>query len=147
MHSPWRLFRRGGQGPLLAPSRTDSFLVHCALPERRFSRGICLAGSQSRLTIAFLGCTGNALMVIDSLPQAEYQSANQGFPWNLDLVARARTIAVMLDRLDNGFYFNFCLYFLELPVTWHYYHACWPAICLFSCTPCFCAVVFLYGFL
>lgn len=63
-------------------------------------------------------------MVIDSLPKAEYQSANQGFPWNLDLVARARTIAVMLDRLDNGFYFNFCLYFLELPVTWHYYHAC-----------------------
>lgn len=62
-------------------------------------------------------------MVIDSLPQAEYQSANQGFPTNLELVAQARTIAVMLDSLGNGFYFNFCLYFLELPVSWHYYHA------------------------
>lgn len=46
-------------------------------------------------------------MVIDSLPQAEYQSANQGFPWNLELVVQARTIAVMLDSLGNGFYFNF----------------------------------------
>lgn len=40
----------------------------------------------------------------------------------------------MLKRFDNGSYFNFCLYFLELPVTWHY-RACWPATCLFSCTP------------
>lgn len=87
----------------------------------------------------------NALMIIDSLPQAEYQSANQGFPWNLELVAQARTIAVMLDSLSNGFYFNFCLYFLELPVTWHYDHACWLVICLFSCIPCFCAAVFHYG--
>lgn len=46
-------------------------------------------------------------MVTDSLPQAEYQSANGGSLWNLDLVARAGTIAVMLGRLDNGFYFNF----------------------------------------
>lgn len=53
-------------------------------------------------------------MVIDSLPQAEYQSTNQGFPWNLELVAQARTIAVMLDSLGNGFYFNFCLHFFRV---------------------------------
>lgn len=52
-------------------------------------------------------------MVIDSLPQAQYQSANQGFPWNLELVAQARTIAVMLDSPGNDFYFNFCLYFFR----------------------------------
>lgn len=52
-------------------------------------------------------------MVIDSLPQAEYQSGNQGFPWNLELVAQARTIAVMLDSPGNDFYFNFCLYFFR----------------------------------
>lgn len=76
-------------------------------------------------------------MVIDSLPQAEYQSANQGFPWNLDLVARARTIVVMLDRLDNGFYFNFCLLFFR-------------AACHLALLPCLLTsdmFVFLYSLL